>query len=195
MCEVFSIIGASILGTIGVTGASAAAATAVGVGATALGGAALGAGVGAASAAITGGNIGKGALFGAIGGGIFAPIGAGIGGAVAGASAGAGSLAIPAAVGGAISGTVKGAFLGGVTGAAVQGIRASKQAAASHTSLEANLNQTGATERIQKTATTTQDKSLIKRTLGSLRIPLNKTSGNVGLNTGEATLTTGLNIA
>lgn len=183
MCEIFTIIGGTILGAVGAAGASAGVATAVGVGASA----ALGAGIGAGAAAIKGGSIWKGALFGAAGG----VMGAGaLGGA---ALAGAGAAGIASGSTASVIAAGAGASVGGVTGGAGGGLMSSKMDNAkmkANASLQAQkaaiekiqkTSQTGV-QTIQRTATALKDKNLTNRTLSSLRIGLNTADTNTGLN-------------
>lgn len=183
MCEIFSIIGGAILGAVGVTGASAGIATAVGVGTMAV----AGAGIGAGAAAIGGGNIWKGALFGAAGG----VLGAGVGGAALGAGAGA-MGGTGAAVGtatsiGGIGGGIAGGIGGGLMSTAQDKAKAQQRMAnqaqqAALARLEkATPNQVGV-QTVQRTATALKDRSATKRTISSLRIGLNTGDTSSGIN-------------
>lgn len=183
MCEIFSIIGGAILGAVGVTGASAGIATAVGVGTMAV----AGAGIGAGTAAIGGGNIWKGALFGAAGG----VLGAGVGGAALGAGAGA-MGGTGAAVGTATSiGGIGGGMAGGIGGGlmstaqdkakAQQRMANQAQQAALARLEKATPNQVGV-QTVQRTATALKDRSTTKRTISSLRIGLNTGDTSSGIN-------------
>lgn len=184
-------VGTAVTGALGITGLSAGATMAVGGATIAAGGAALGAGVGMTTAAITGGNIGKGALFGALGGAAGGFIGAPVAGTLAGGL-------------GAVGGAIAGSAVGGLAGGAVSSLKSARDArnnintqgqkdSALGTATQ-TTSQVAATQRYAKTADTLKDRSLLKRTLSSLRIPLNQSTATVGLNIGETT-TTGLNIA
>ena len=183
MCEIFSLVGGAVLGAIGVTGASAGIATAVGVGTMAV----AGAGIGAGAAAIGGGNIWKGALFGAAG----SVLGAGVGGAALGAGAGA-MGATGAAVGtatsvGGIGGGIAGGIGGGLMSTAQDKAKAQQRMAnqaqqAALARLEkATPNQVGV-QTVQRTATALKDRSATKRTISSLRIGLNTGDTSSGIN-------------
>lgn len=183
MCEIFSLVGGAVLGAIGVTGASAGIATAIGVGTMAV----AGAGIGAGAAAIGGGNIWKGALFGAAG----SVLGAGVGGAALGAGAGA-MGATGAAVGtatsvGGIGGGIAGGIGGGLMSTAQDKAKAQQRMAnqaqqAALARLEkATPNQVGV-QTVQRTATALKDRSATKRTISSLRIGLNTGDTSSGIN-------------
>lgn len=183
MCEIFSIIGGAILGAVGVTGASAGIATAVGVGTMAV----AGAGIGAGAAAIGGGNIWKGALFGAAGG----VLGAGVGGAALGAGAGAiggtgaavGTATSVGGIGGGIAGGIGGGLMSTAQDKAKTQQRMANQAqkAALARLEKATPNQVGV-QTVQKTATALKDRSATKRTISSLRIGLNTGDTSSGIN-------------
>ena len=202
MCEIFSMIGASI------AAAASATASAVGTAGGAIGGA-LSSALSSISGAIGGGTAG-----GATAAGVEGAVASG-GFAGAGEAAVAGGEAALAGTEGALSATeaatlnsfadatitsqtASGSTLGGLASKALTaaGVGASLASGFLMSGKDTTgiQNTTGSTitqgasmnEKVAETATYAKNHSLRKRTLSSLRVPLNKVADNVGLNTGSS---------